>query len=179
MLTVPEIIRIAKITEYKLGARIMKGQWSTALMDKDLALLIFNTRKSVEWAYDMDDEYAGLLKAANYLYTLCGDDGLLARAVEQNTGGSIDVGTGDTDTTGFPILKVSSQFEDDGVNVNDSRFVGKNLMVIIREIPTFLLAGTGFTYTSTGIQIRTGTGATIEDFDASVNEYTLLVHRLY
>lgn len=179
MLTVPEIIRIAKITEYKLGAKVMQSEWNNARMDKDLPLLIFNTRKSVEWAYEMDDNYSGLKKAANYLYTLCGETGLLARAVDQNSAGVVSVGVSDGSATGFPILKVSADFESDGVSVNDTRFVGKNLMVIIKEIPTFLLSGSGFIYTSTGIQIKTGAGATIEDFDASVNDYTLLVHRLY
>jgi hypothetical protein len=180
MLTVTEIIDVAKVAQYLAANAVGRGAMFGQQPDPMLPLKIFTERKAVEWAYGQGLDYDGLVKSANYLFSICGKYGLIAQAViggGSSGGSTTTVGAGATAV--FPIRLTSGDFEADGVTIIDSRLVGVNLMIFVNELNIYLQSGTGFTQNGDGIIMRTGEDATIGDFNATDNSYTLMVHRIY
>jgi hypothetical protein len=64
--TVPEIIDIAKVSGYLAQMETEKGMLFGQRKDPRLAQKIYMERKSVEWAYDDDNDYEDIVASANY-----------------------------------------------------------------------------------------------------------------
>ena len=69
--TIPQIISIAKVSQYLANDKAAKGALFGKVIDPQLGTKIYVTRKDVEQVYNLNPNYAGLQEAANYLYSLC------------------------------------------------------------------------------------------------------------
>jgi hypothetical protein len=79
--------------------------------------------------------------------------------------------------SGFPIYITSADF-DNATDYTSEKLVGQNLIIFVNEVNQFLVPGKGFLPTATGIKMLTGSGATIQDFNATANQYTLVIYKI-
>lgn len=175
MLSVPEIIVIAKVSAYLAATDLQKIGAYGSRLDPRLPLIIYGERKAVEWAYNQDTDFEELQKSANYLYALCGKYGLLAQRIID--GAAVGTGVSTTITTGlnFPIRINSSDFDEDGLTYTRAGLDGINYILRSKEFNVaFLSAGNGFTYKTGG-----GFVITLDGFDASTQEHNILIERVY
>lgn len=88
MPTVPQIIEIAKISQYLAAKDIAKGALFGQRKSTTTAIILYCERKAVEWLYDLDPTSETLTLTANYLYSLCRGYNLKAQSITGG-GGSI------------------------------------------------------------------------------------------
>lgn len=114
-----------------------------------------------------------LRETANYLTWLIGKYGQRAQLISQGSGGGTVIPSGGTGS-GFSfeyLVEVFGGVPDftNSTDYNNLNIVGRNLVVFWNDIPRFLIAGTEWAYTPTGIRIL------IDGFDATVNEYNIKI----
>lgn len=79
-LSVPSILQIARIAQYLASGSISSGNnFKGTALDERLAIMIYCERRAVQYRYDQNPNDPTLQTTANYLYTLLGRFGLLAR----------------------------------------------------------------------------------------------------
>jgi hypothetical protein len=170
--TVPEIIDIAKVSGYLAQMETEKGMLFGQRKDPRLAQKIYMERKSVEWAYDDDNDYEDIVASANYLYALCGKYAILANYVVNSSTGGNFVTPVSLGQSPYLIVVRGSEFSNatDYANLN---LVGKTLSIFWNDIPRFLIPpgqdNPEYEVTSTGITIL------IDGFDASSFDYTFFI----
>lgn len=71
MLSVPQIINIAKASLYLASVDVMKGNLYSPRVIPESAKMIYMELKAVEWMYDLDPTNSSLTETANYLYSIC------------------------------------------------------------------------------------------------------------
>ncbi len=171
--TVPQIIAIAKVSEYLSLLDVSKGSLFGKRVAPETPNVLYMERKAVEWLYDLDPTDSSLVGTANYLYSLCRGYGLKAQNIINNGGGGSISPI--TPVNGiFPFIITSADFESDGISYNNSRIVGVNLSIFIDEVSQQWLtaSSTTFAYTATGIQIL------VPGFDANNYSYTIMIQKL-
>ena len=89
MLTVSEIIQVAKVSQYLADDDASKGALFGSVIDPMLGIKLYVIRKDVEDIYNLDPTNADLVKTSNYLYGLCGSYALTAQAIISGGGGSV------------------------------------------------------------------------------------------
>jgi hypothetical protein len=93
---------------------------------------------------------------ANYLIWLTGSYGMDAafRLGQTSGGGSLTPGGGGSGQFRYPLRVTGSDFESDGVTLNNSNIVGDNLMIFVSNFSQeWQFAPDFFVYTATGIEI--------------------------
>ena len=100
MYTIPQIILIAKVSQYLADNAIRIGKET----DKMLAIKLYVERTTVEWKYDQDPTDTNLTKTSNYLLALCGAYAFEASGiVDANSGGIVPSPSGGGSVYPFPI----------------------------------------------------------------------------
>lgn len=109
MLTVTEIINIARASQYLATVAIGRGGLYGGGIDKLLPRKIYAIRKDVEWLFGIDPTNDTLQGVANFLYALCAPFSALASIVIAAGGGGIIVNpvTGGAAT----LADISLEFE--------------------------------------------------------------------
>jgi hypothetical protein len=142
-------------------------------LDPELPQKIYIVYKLLKEIYDNDPTYDGVVAVSNYLWELCGEFGIAALAISGGGGGSVvPVSPGNTTGILFEyLIEVRGGIPDfaNATDYDDSRVVGHDLVIFWNDIPRFLIAGTEWAYTPTGFRILVG------GFDASINDYYLIV----
>jgi len=169
-LTVPQIINIAKISQYLCVNDKEKSGLFGGGTPNDLGNLIQNVRKSVEWKYGQNPAETTLTKTANYLYSLCGKYGFAAKIVV-GTGGTVANTAVSGTIVPYLIPVVSADFVSATI-YNDPRLVGRTYEIFWNELSRFLNVNTEFAPTASGVQIL------LDGFDATANEYHLYIYLL-
>ena len=88
VLSVAQIIRVAKISQYLCSVDIMKQGLFGGGIDLELPEKIKNVRDDVEYWYGLDSTDDTLRETSNYLYALCGRYAMAAQGITGG-GGSI------------------------------------------------------------------------------------------
>jgi hypothetical protein len=88
MLSVPQIIQIAKISQYLAVADIAKGTIFSPVVKAApfTPQIIYMERKALEYQYDNNPSDSSLIKVGNYVYALCGKYAVQAQNIEGNGG---------------------------------------------------------------------------------------------
>lgn len=93
LFTIPEIINIAKCSQYLADSDAANGYIFGAVIDPNLGLKIYTIRKDVEDLYELDPTNSNgiynLEAMGNYLYGMCGRYALTAQAIISGGGGSV------------------------------------------------------------------------------------------
>lgn len=88
-LTVPNIIQIAKVSQYLGLVDINKGTIFSPRVkpSPQTAKIIYMERKALEWMYDSDPTNESLRSVANYVYALCNKYVLEANVIVNGSSG--------------------------------------------------------------------------------------------
>lgn len=165
--TIPQIISIAKVSQYLANDKAAKGALFGKVIDPQLGTKIYVTRKDVEQVYNLNPNYAGLQEAANYLYSLCNP---AAWGIVNGGSGGGTVTPGQVSLIKSPIMITGSMFNsalswtganNDGLTILSSY----TLQVFWNGLNRFLVTGTEFNRTALGFDIINN-GTTISGFNA-------------
>lgn len=163
--TVPEIINIAKVSQYLAARDAARGALFGQRPDPKLPLLLFMESELVEWGYEQSKD--DITATAAYLFNLCGGYGTRAAAlIAQGVGGTVvtpSVPDGSSATTFDYLIPFTAADFADATAYNDTRLVGHRLEIFWNEVNRYLTRGTEWAYTPTGIEIL------IEGFDATLS----------
>lgn len=85
--TVPQIIAIAKVSQYLAQNDVAKGRMYGPRKIPMSPQILYAERKAVEWLYDLDPTNSTLTLTANYLYSLCRGYNLKASNIVNGGGG--------------------------------------------------------------------------------------------
>lgn len=171
-LTVPQIINIAKISQYLAAQDVAKGSLFGTRITPDTPKILYMERKAVEWLYDLDPTNTSLTGTANYLYSLCRGYNLAAAYISGSGGGVTPV----TPVTNIksPIRITSSNFADatnwNGDNSDSIAILSTyTLEVYANFVTKFLEEGTEWERTTAGVNIL------IPGFDSQTNNYEFYI----
>jgi hypothetical protein len=168
----------AKISQYLVGADILRGSLFGQKLNSDWDVDLYMERAALNWANSQSSTYDGIYEVTQYVYWLLYKTNKAIYILNNNTGGAIAPVQSPDDCCIdlYPIHITQADFEDDGVSYNNSDIVGDNIMIFVNQVSqTWWFAGganPGFVYTSTGIRI------TIPGFDATQYEYDIIIEKL-
>lgn len=148
-LTVLEKINIAKYSQTLATVDIKKSGYYGGGIDLELPRKIYCIRKNIEWLYNLNPSDSSLFATSNYLIALCGKYYLAANAAITGSGGSISPIIPIEKTYLIPITGANFA---DATNYNDSRIVGKQLVIYWSEVNR-AMNDTEFQQTNTGFQM--------------------------
>lgn len=131
MLSIPQIILRAEISQYLAVNAIQKGDLFGGGIPNHLPELLYQVRKSVARMYALEPSEDNLIANANYLYTLCGRFGIYASYLI-SSGGSIPSTTG-TVVYGYPLTSEYTAVID-GETSLELRDINGNLLPIGSKI---------------------------------------------
>ncbi len=142
ILTVSEIIDLAKCSQYLADAAISKGSLFSAKPDTLLAIKIYMIRKDVEELYDLDPNNTNgvynLEAMANYLYELCGMYALTAQAVIDGGGGNV---VPPVDPNQYIWYSLVTTFGDETIDINDTAFFSRGVLVDATSVNIMVING--------------------------------------
>lgn len=145
-MTVATIIEIAKISQYLSLDDKITSVYKGGVKNKNLPQLIYLVRKGVEWLNDNDPSDEGLVRAANYLYTICGKYGLQAQAIS-GSGGSVTPTTPGGSSTGIPASAYYTADGSEGVTLTIATAfpdaAGKTIFSVVRSNDTKIIITSG------------------------------------
>ena len=81
MLSVPQIINIAKASLYLASVDVLKGNLYSPRLIPESSKMIYMELQAVEWMYNLDPNNSSLTETANYLYSLCRGYNLQAKNI--------------------------------------------------------------------------------------------------
>lgn len=136
MPTVPQIIEIAKISQYLSAQDVSKGALFGPRISPSTPIVLYCERKAVEWLYDLDPTADSLTLTANYLYSLCRGYNLKAQSITGG-GGSIvpPVPANQPLPLQFIVAASGTTFIDGQTSVTLTSFIGYNLLFSRGGIP--------------------------------------------
>lgn len=150
-LSIPDIISIAKISEYLAADDIAKGSLFGTRIAPKTPRILYMERVAVEGRYNLDPSDTTLTLTSNYLYSLCRGYNLKAQGI-LSTGGGGAVSPISPASAPTPIqftVSASSMIPTGGTTVTISSFLGFNLLLVRGGIPqTTVNDGDGGTYYS-------------------------------
>jgi hypothetical protein len=152
--TIQEIIDQGKMSvSFSLNDKSKMNLFGGAVTTNKSPQVIQMVTDALDWGYtgNTSESYRGM---ANYLVWLMGIFGLNAINQMSGGGGGTVIPIPVSSSGQFPIVIDSSNFST-ATEYNDTRIVGKDLTLDIKEIPTTLKAGgTDFAvYIATGVQV--------------------------
>jgi len=159
MLTIPQIILRAEISEYLAAIAIAKGGVFGGGTPSYLPSLIRQVRISVSRMYDLEPTEDYLRGNANYLYSLCGYFGIQASYLI-NSGGSIPASSSTT-TYSPPIHDVYIGTSDGQTVIPLSLPSGALVRGVIKSILT--LAPNQWEYVSPNINLLLGVSLSLDE----------------
>jgi len=169
MLTVPQKIAIAEISQYLCVVYIEKGGLNGNGMDLLLPRKIECIRKSIQYRYDRTPNDATLEETSNYLLAICALVYLPASIIAATStgGGSTSIGG----RQAFPIYITKANFTTATFYPN-TNISGNNILIFYNQIPRYLLPDE-FTISAAGITID------MPGFDATTQEIDLVIEKVY
>lgn len=87
-MTIQQQITYATISQYLSEIYIQKGTMFGSRVDPKLPTTLYMERKAVEYLYNLNSTNTNLPKMGNYLYSLCGQFGLVAQGITVGGGGN-------------------------------------------------------------------------------------------
>lgn len=134
--SVPQIITIAKISQYLSKIDVSKGNLFGKRVASNTPQILYMERKAVEWLYDLDPTDSTLTLTANYLYSLCRGYNLQASNISGG-GGSVSPIIPTTPPTPYQfIVAASGNIINDGeTSVTISDFIGFNILFSRGGVP--------------------------------------------
>jgi len=150
------------------GNDVAKGQLFGQRIDPLIAQKIYCEYFKIKKIYDLDPNYTGMSVACQYLWELMGKYGIMAYGY---TGGGYVAPVTPTQQ-GFPIYITQLNFTTATFYPNTHLFA-IDIMVFVNEYNRYLVPGTEFTVSTTGLTI------TEPNFDASVNTYNIVIEKVY
>jgi hypothetical protein len=180
MPSISEIIDISSVSQYLATAYIKKGGLHGKGLDLNLPRKLYCIRKNVEYRYEQEDigggstPSAALVNVSNKLYSLCFAVNEAISIVNGGTGGGTVTPTAPVGNI-YPFVITSSDFESDGVTYINANMKSDRIMLFINQYSQqWLVQGAGFfDRAATGFEI------TIPGFDATTQDYTIIVEKLY
>lgn len=150
-LGISDILAIARISQYIAQNDIDKGDLFGARVSPLTPKVLYVTRKSIEYIYDLDPSNDDLRLTANYLYSLCRGYNLKARDILSESGGG-SVSPINPETAPSPIqfnVSGSTLLTTGSTTATISAFQGYNLLFVRGGVPqTTVNEGGGASYYS-------------------------------
>lgn len=165
-LTIPQIIEIAKVSQYLYDDAASKGTMYGSVVDPMRGIVLYVIRKDIEYIYAGNPNYAGLIPASLYLLGLCD-----TRAQAFIVGGGSSVVPGQVTFIKSPIEIFGNMFGSalgwDGVN-NDGLTIlpTYTLQVFYNSLNKFLTVDVDWTRTADGFDLIPNGVNVPSDFDA-------------
>lgn len=165
-LTIPQIIDIAKVSQYLYDDAAAKGTMFGPVVDPMRGLVLYVIRKDIEYIYAGNPNYAGLINASLYLLGLCDP-----KAQAFVVGGGSSVIPGEVTFIKSPIEITGSMFgstlgwdgaNNDGINILPTY----TLQVFYNSNNKFLTQDVDWTRTATGFVLIPNGVNVPSDFDA-------------
>ena len=139
-LTIPEIVQIAKASQYLADAAISKGTLFGAVPDPQLGLKIYTIRQDVSDLYDLDPNNTNgtydLYAFGNFLYGLCGKYALTAQAVIAGGGGSV---VPPVDPNQYIWYALLTTFGDETIDINATAVFARGVLVEATSVTTLFI----------------------------------------
>ncbi len=162
MPTPAEVISIYKLASVYASQDISNGQIFGKRINTKLPLVLQMEGGILEWLYVQDPADSRLVKIANYVFALCEMYGLTAFATITGGGGTVIPGMPIIPSIPYLIQITGASFAN-ATDYNDSRIVGKNLVIFWSGISNplsnpsqFVNTSTGFRITIDGVDIKNG-----------------------
>lgn len=150
-LGISDILAIARISQYIAQNDIDKGDLFGARVSPLTPKVLYVTRKSIEYIYDLDPSNDDLRLTANYLYSLCRGYNLKARGILDSGGGG-SISPVNPETAPSPIqfnVSGSTLLSTGATSATVSSFQGYNLLLVRGGVPqTTVNEGGGASYYS-------------------------------
>lgn len=128
LFTIPEIIEIAKCSQYLANNDAAKGTLFGAVVDPTLGIKIYTIRKDVEDLYELDPTNSNgtydLEAMGNYLYGLCGKYALTAQAIISGGGGSVVPPIDPNQYIWYSFVDTVEASQDDSETYQNDLFIG-------------------------------------------------------
>jgi hypothetical protein len=126
--TIPEIIEIAKCSQYLADDAASKGNLFGAKLDPYLGVKIYTIRQDVSDLYDLDPNNTNgvcdLIAMGNYLYGMCGMYALTAQAIIAGGGGSVVPPINPNQYIWYSFVGTVGSDQDDSSTYYNSIFIG-------------------------------------------------------
>ena len=139
-LTIPEIIEIAKVSQYLADAAASKGSLFGQIPDPMLGLKIYTIRQDVSDLYDLDPNNTNgvydLYAFGNLLYGLCGMYALTAQAIIAGGGGSVVPPIDPNEYIWYSLL---TTFGDESVDINATAVFTRGVLVEATSVNTMFI----------------------------------------
>ena len=146
-ISVANIIRIAKVSEYLSLIDVQKGSLFGRRVSPQTPMILYMERKAVEWLYDLDPTDSSLTLTANYLYSLCRGYNLQAQNI--TGGGSVAPVTPTTAPEPYDFEVDATSFIPTGDTTKIiTTFLNYNLLFVRNGIPQSTLNIGGNSYYS-------------------------------
>lgn len=169
MATVEEIIQIAEYSQTLAAVDVASSGLYGGGVDLLLPRKLYMVRKNVEREYTLNPSSESLTATSNYLYALCGKNGLIAQREIGVSGGSVaPVTPGGGGASDFPIYITNSDF-DNATQYVDDRLTAENIIVYLNEINRYLIPGVETSLSGDTLTIM------LPGFDATSNVYNLVI----
>lgn len=137
-MTIPQIINIAKISQYLCIADIEKS-YQYGGVDLKLPNLLYNVRKSIEYWYDLDSTDDTLVATGNYLLALCAPYSLEAQNIT-SSGGSVSP---ILPATGYEYYEITDTIIADSTTYTNQLLIGGLSLSFVILNNQLLTAGNG------------------------------------
>lgn len=138
--TIPEIIEIAKVSQYLANKDESKGSLFGGVLDPNLGYKIFVIREDVEQLYELDNNNTNgvynINTMAEYLYGLCQSYGLVSQAIISGGGGSP---ISPIYPNGYVWTSQVWIFGTETTDINDTSFFTRTILVDAIEVNVMIV----------------------------------------
>jgi len=157
MYTIPQIINIAKASQWMANQAEANGALYGSPIDPQLGIKLYVIRRDIELVYNLNPNYAGLQETSIYLLGLCN---LAAAAFIVSGGGTVIP----SQPTGFVyLIPITGADFFDATNYHDPRITNKT----DKQLDIFYSGSNGYLDDTQFIQTDLGIQITIPGFDAT------------
>lgn len=156
--TTEQIIEIAKISEFLCANELAKKGLYSGGIDGKLSRQIYETRKNVEWLYDLNSADTSLVQTGNYLFSLCGKYQLKALSIMNTNSGGIVVPSSPTGYIYTALSFVVTATPTDGQPTNGENTFQFNQFIGGLQFVYILAGGVTETVSEGQVTFDTGSG---------------------
>ena len=153
-LTVPQIIDIAKISQFLSLNDVQKGSLFSPRVAPVTPEVLYLERSAVEWMYNLDPGNSSIPQTSAYLYSLCRGYNLQAQQITGTAGAISPVNPTQIPNPYDFEVSASSFIADGQSTVTISAFIGFNVLFVRNGIPQSTVNAGGSYYSwvkSTGV----------------------------
>ena len=147
-LTVPQILDVARISQYLATIDVNEGALYGRRVAPETPMILYCERKAVEYWYNLDPADTSLTLTSNYLYSLCRGYNLEAQGISGTAGSISPVVPAQIPNPYDFEVTATSLIPDGATNATLSAFIGFNLLFVRNGIPqsTLNLGGSYFSW---------------------------------